>query len=87
MTAPRGQEAQLDQVVEAHRIAREDRIDNASGKEDDDQDQFDSLYPDVLGLDSAGDAAAGRTEALLLKDLDRDLKSDFPGVNPGLGVR
>jgi hypothetical protein len=50
MPTPRGQEAQLDQVVEAHRIAREDRVDNASGKEeDDDQDQFSSC-PDVLGL-------------------------------------
>jgi hypothetical protein len=49
---PRGQEAQLDQVVEAHRIAREGRIDNASGKEeeDDDQDQFSSC---VLGTRSA----------------------------------
>ena len=35
MPTPRGQEAQLDQVVEAHRIAREGRIDNASGKEED----------------------------------------------------
>ena len=42
MPTPRGQEAQLDQVVEAHRIAREGRIDNASGKEEDDQDQFSS---------------------------------------------
>jgi hypothetical protein len=42
LPTPRGQEAQLDQVVEAHRIAREGRIDNASGKEEDDQDQFSS---------------------------------------------
>jgi hypothetical protein len=43
MPTPRGQEAQLDQVVEAHRIAREGRIDNASGKEEEeDQDQFSS---------------------------------------------
>ena len=42
MPTPRGQEAQLDQVVEAHRIAREVRIDNVSGKEEDDQDQFSS---------------------------------------------
>jgi hypothetical protein len=40
MPTPRGQEAQLDQVVEAHRSAREYRIDDASGKEKDDPDQF-----------------------------------------------
>jgi hypothetical protein len=45
MPTPRGQEAQLDQVVEAHRIAGEGRIDNASGKEEDDQDQFSSCVP------------------------------------------
>jgi hypothetical protein len=45
MPTPRGQEAQLDQVVEAHRIAREGRIDNASGKEEDGQDQFSSWVP------------------------------------------
>jgi hypothetical protein len=44
MPTPRGQEAQLDQVVEAHRIAREGRIDNAS-KEEDDQNQFSSCVP------------------------------------------
>ena len=47
---PRGQEAQLDQVVEAHRIAREGRIDNASDKEEDDQDQFSSCVPTYFGL-------------------------------------
>jgi hypothetical protein len=81
MPTPRGQEAQLDQVVEAHRIAREGRIDNASGKEEDDQDQFSSC-PDVLGLDPVGEAPTGRAEALLLKDPDPDLKVDFRGVNP-----
>jgi hypothetical protein len=50
LPTPRGQEAQLDQVVEAHRIACEDRIDNASGKEEDDQDQFSSCVPTYLGL-------------------------------------
>jgi hypothetical protein len=45
MPTPRGQEAQLDQVVEAYRIAREGRIDNASGKEEDGQDQFSSCVP------------------------------------------
>ena len=50
MPTPRGQEAQLNQVVEAHRIAREDRIDNASNNEEDDQDQFSSCVPTDLGL-------------------------------------
>jgi hypothetical protein len=50
MPTPRGQEAQLDQVVEAHRIAREGRIDNASGKEEHYQDQFSSCVPTYLGL-------------------------------------
>jgi len=49
LPTPRGQEAQLDQVVEAHRIAREGRIDNASGKEEDDQDQFSSYVSTYLG--------------------------------------
>jgi hypothetical protein len=50
LPTPRAQEAQLDQVVEAHWIAREDRVDNASGKEEDDQDQFSSCIPTYLGL-------------------------------------
>ena len=48
MPTPRGQEAQLDQVVETHRIAREARIDYASRKEEDDQDQFSSCVPTYL---------------------------------------
>jgi hypothetical protein len=46
----RGQEAQLDQVVEAHWIAREGRIDNASGKEDNDQDHVNFRVSTYLGL-------------------------------------
>jgi hypothetical protein len=42
MPTPGGQEAQLDQVVEAQRMAREGRINDASGKEEEDQDQFSS---------------------------------------------
>lgn len=69
MPTPRGQEAQLDQVVETHRIAREARIDYASRKEEDDQDQFSSCVSTYLGLNLVGDAATGRAKALLLKDL------------------
>jgi hypothetical protein len=83
MPTPRGQEAQLDQVVEAHWIAREGCIDNASSNEKDDQDQFSSYGPDVLGLDAVGDAATGRAEALLLKDLDPDLKVGLSCSEPG----
>jgi hypothetical protein len=68
MPTPRGQEAQLDQVVEAHRIAREGRIDNASGKEEEeeeeDQDQFSSsgrpaAVRAVAGWAVLGELAAG----------------------------
>jgi hypothetical protein len=66
MPTPRGQEAQLDQVVEAHRIAREGRIDYASGKEeeDQDQDQFSSsgrpaAVRAVAGWAVLGELAAG----------------------------
>jgi hypothetical protein len=64
MPTPRGQEAQLDQVVEAHRIAREGRIDYASGKEEEDQDQFSSsgrpaAVRAVAGWAVLGELAAG----------------------------
>ena len=66
MPTPRGQEAQLDQVVEAHRIAREGRINNASGKEEEeeDQDQFSSsgrpaAVRAVAGWAVLGELAAG----------------------------
>jgi hypothetical protein len=83
MPTPRGQEAQLDQVVEAHWIAREGRIDNASSNKEDDQDQFSSYIPTYLGFDAVDDAATGRTEALLLKDLDSDLKVGLSCGEPG----
>jgi hypothetical protein len=67
MPTPRGQEAQLDQVVEAHRIARKGRIDYASGKEEEeeeDQDQFSSsgrpaAVRAVAGWAVLGELAAG----------------------------
>ena len=71
MPTPRGQEAQLDQVVEAHRIAREGRIDNASGEEEEeeeeeeeDQDHFSSsgrpaAVRAVAGWAVLGELAAG----------------------------
>jgi hypothetical protein len=58
---PRGQEAQLDQVIKAHWIAPQGRVDNASGKEEDDQNQFGS-GPGVLGLDPVAEAAKGGAE-------------------------
>ncbi len=66
MPTPRGQEAQLDQVVEAHRIAREGRIDNASGEEEEEEeeDQFSSsgrpaAVRAVAGWAVLGELAAG----------------------------